>query len=118
MIYAQGEFLCGDIVSERQIQFKGILHLPGNGSDRIMGLPVGFCVDKGFLVGIASPCVQDMLCQVNQAFLVLVADTDDGQRPFYNACLHILKSRDREMLLDGRLCHGKGIVASLIVVMA
>lgn len=90
MVNAQRIFPGRDVVPEGQIQLKGIAHFSGNRSDGVVGLAVCLGKNKGSLIGVASPLIQDMLCQVDEPCLVLAADTDDGQRPFDDACLHIL----------------------------
>ena len=118
MIYAQRMLLCGDIVSQRQIQLEDVPLLSGDRSDGIVRFPVRLRVDEGVFVGIASPCLQHMCGEIHQALLVFVTDAQHGQGPFHDSGFHILVSGDDYRLLDLRLRHGKGVMAALEMIVA
>ena len=62
----------------------------------------------------ASTCVARSISLVSS----LLTDTQYGQRPFYNAGFHIFVSRDRHMLFNLCLRHGKGIMPALEMIVA
>ena len=117
MIHSQGMLLCGNVVSQYQIQFKIISASSGNGSDGVVGLPLRLCIDKGILIRIASG-KQNLICQFYQPFLIRSADTNYRHGPFYDSCFHIGKTGKLNFLFHLRFCHGKGIVPALEMVMA
>ena len=106
------EFLPGTVPDSK--------HFPqrNRGCDRVMWLSICLSKDVCIGVGIASPCTKYMVSQIDQTFLVFAANTQYGQRPFYDAGFHILVSRDLNVFLDRCFCHCKLVIAALIVVMA
>ena len=118
MVNAKRMLFCGDIVSQSQIQLKHFSHLTGNRSNGIVGLAICLCIDEGSFICISSPYLQYMRSQIDQALLIFMADTQNGKRPFDNACLHILISRNCYMLLNRRFCHSKGIMSALEMIVA
>ena len=118
MIYAKRILICRQVVSQSQIQFKHIADFSCDRCDRVMWLSICLSKDVCIGVGIASPCTKYMVSQIDQTFLVFAANTQYGQRPFYDAGFHILVSRDLNVFLDRCFCHCKLVIAALIVVMA
>ena len=113
MIYAKRIFFCGNIVSQSQIQLIHITFFTCDRSDRIMRFTIRFCKNECSLICIASPNLQHMSCQINQALLIFMTDTKYRQRPFYNTSLHILIARNSYIFLNFSLCHSKRIMAAL-----
>ena len=117
MIYAQRIFLCRNIISQRQIKLKQIISFTGNGRNGIMRFSLCFRKHKGFLICISSPYLQNMRSKIDQTFFILMTDSKNRQRPFYNSRLYIFISRNHYIFLNGGFCHGKGIMASLEMIM-
>ncbi len=118
MINSKRMLLCSDIVPQGQIQLEDVSHLPCDRRDRIVRFSVCLCIDKCSFIRISSPRSQNMICQFNQALLILMPDTENRQRPFDNSRFHVLIPRYRHGLFNRRFCHGKCIVAALEMVMA
>ena len=100
MIYTKRIFLCCDVVSQSQIQFKHIACFTCDRCDRVVRFFVCLCKNKCSFISISSPYFQYMSCQIDQTRRIFVADTKYGKRPFDNAGFHIFKSRNRHMLLN------------------
>ena len=83
-----------------------------------MRLSVRLGKNVRFRIGVASPFLQDVVCQRNKPFLVFMTDTDDRQRPVQDSCFHVLISRDHDMFLHLSVRHGKTVPAALEVIVA
>ena len=118
MIYAQGMLLCSDIISQHQIHLKIIASFSGYGSDGVVRFSVCLRKDKCRFIGVASPRQKDPIRQLDQAVGIRSADADHGHGPFHNACLYVLKSRNRQFRLHRSLRHGKFIMAALEMIVA
>ena len=118
MVYAKRMLLCRDVVAQYKIQLVFAAAFSCDRCDRVVRLAVCLCKDKGCLICIASPRLQDVVCQVHKALRILMADADHGHRPFYNACLHILIACKCDFFFDRSLCHGKFVVAALEMIVA
>ena len=118
MVNTERAFVRRDVVAQCQIEFERIAHFSCDRRDRVVRLSVSLGEYKRILIRVTSPAVQDMLCQIDQPFLIFVADPDDGQRPFDDAGFHILVSFDGKMALDRRFRHCEGIVTALIMIVA
>ena len=117
MIYSQRMLFCGNIISQCQIQFKGITYLTCDRCNGIMRFSLCLCKNKCSLICISSPHFQNMCSQIHQTFLILMTNSQYGKRPFYNSSLHILISRNGNCFLNRCLCHCKGIMSSLEMIM-
>ena len=118
MIYTERMLLCRNVVPQYQIQLIRIAASSCNRSDRIVRLAVCLGVDECRLVRVASPCEENLVCQIDQTILVCCADTDNGHRPFYNPCLYILISFECDLTLYRCLCHGELIMTALEMIVA
>ena len=118
MIYTERMLLCRNVVAQYQIQLIRIAASSCNRSDRIVRLAVCLGVDECRLVRVASPCEENLVCQIDQTILVCCADTDDRHRPFYNPCLYILISFECDLALHRCLCHGELIMTALEMIVA
>ena len=102
MVNTERAFVRRDVVAQCQIEFERITHFSCDRGDRVVRLSVGLGKYKRIFICVASPAVQNMLCQIDQPFLIFVTDPDDGQRPFDDAGFHILVSFDGKMALNRR----------------
>ena len=118
MINTKRIFLCCNIVSQCQIQFKHISDLTCDRCDRIVRFTVCLCKNKCSFVCIASPHFQYMCCQFYQTIRIFVTDTEYRKRPFYDSRFDIFKSWNSYGFLDRSLCHCEGIMSSLEMIMA
>lgn len=118
MIDTQWMFFGGDVVAQGQIEFIGVSYLAGNRCDGIVWLAVGLCKDESSFIGITTPCFQYMGSQVDEALLILMADTQYGEWPFHDAGFHVFVTWDDNMLFNRSLGHGEGVMSALEVIMA
>ena len=110
--------LCGDIVTQHQIQLELVSSLSGNGSDGVMRLVIGVGIDKCLFIRIFSPLVQDHICQCNDTISIRTAETDDRHRPCHDTGIHILETGYREGSLYRSFCHGKLVMPTLEMIVA
>ena len=113
MVNAHRELLCGNVVSEHQIQLEHVPVLSGNRRDGVVRFSVCLSENKGRLVRVASPAAQHLIAQLNQAVRILGSRSQHRHGPLYNACLHVLKAGNCKIFLNRRLRHGEGIVSAL-----
>ena len=118
MIDAQRVLLCGDVVTKGEIQFVHAVFHACDRCDRVVRRAVCLGEDECLFVGVGAPFSEDVVGKVDDALCVFPAQTDHGQRPFYDAGLHIFVSGDGEVLCDRRFRHGKCIVSALEMIVA
>ena len=118
MIYAQRVFLGGDVVSQHQVKLVHIAVLAGNGSDGVVRLAVSFRKDESSLIGVASPLGKDNVCQLHKSACVGVSEPYNGHGPLYSSHCNIFKALYLVFLFDICLCHWKGVVSALEMLMA
>ena len=96
--------LCGNVVPESQIQLvQTVFHTCDRG-DRVVRCAVCLGVDKCILIGVGTPFAENMVRKVNDPLRVFAAQTDNGERPFYDACLYIFITvrEDKYFVRDGQ----------------
>ncbi len=113
VVHAKRTLLCRNVVAQGQVQLIKTVPHSGDRCDCIVRLPVGFREDKRLLIGISTPCLQNMICQLDDPLVVLPLQTNDGQRPMNNACGHVLKAGNGNELLHLGTLHGEGVAAAL-----
>ena len=118
MIYAEGMFLCGDIVSQCQVELKETASPARNGCDRVVGRSVCLGEDESVLICVGAPCPENVVSEVNDPVRISTLETDDGERPLHDAGFYILVSGYSELFDHRGLGHSKGIISSLEMVMA
>ena len=118
MIDSQRMLLCGNIVTQHQIQFELVSSLSCNGSDGVMRLVIGVGIDKCLFIRIFSPLVQDHICQCNDTVSIRTAETDHGHRPCHDTGIHILETGYGERSLYRSFRHGKLVMATLEMIVA
>ena len=79
---AQRMFLGGNVIPKRQVQLVHVSFSAGDRRDRVVRFAVCFSENKCVGIGIVSPFLKNMICQIDQAFRILVTDSEDRQRPF------------------------------------
>ena len=80
---------------------------------RVMGLAVCLCKYERSFVCITAPCCQYLVSKINNSFLVGAAEPYNRHRPFNYTCRNILIAPEAQLRFDRSLCHSKGIVAAL-----
>ena len=118
MIDSQRMLLCGDIVTQHQIQFELVSALSGNGSDGVMRLVIGVGIDESPFIRIFSPFIQDHICQCNNAVGIHTAEADHRHRPCHDTGIHILETGYREGFLYRSFRHGKLVMPTLEMIVA
>ena len=118
MVDAQRMLPGSDIVAQCQVKLKDFPDLSCNRRDRIVRLSVRLRKDKCRFVRVAAPFVQYMVCQCDEPLFVLTSDAEHGQRPLYDAGLHILVTWNGHFFLNRRLRHSEGVMPSLEVIVA
>ena len=66
-----------DIIPKSQIQFKQSITFSCNRGNGIVWLSICIRIDECIFICIVSPASEDMICQIYQAFLIFVTDSDD-----------------------------------------
>ncbi len=118
VIYTERMLLCGDIVAQGEIQLIETVFPAGDRGDRVVRCALCLCEDESFFICVRTPFLQDMVSKLDDALCILTAQTDDGQRPFYNAGLYILISCYRKFLDDRSFSHGECIISALEMIVA
>ncbi len=70
VIDSQGVLLGGNVVAQHQVQLVSFAPPPGDGGYGVVRLAAGLGEDKGLLVGIAPPCGEDFVRQLNEPLRV------------------------------------------------
>ena len=118
MVNAERMLIGCDIVAQSQIKLIEIPAFSGDRGDRAVWSSVCLSKDEGIFIGVAAPFIQDVLGEIYDALCVRALKADHGERPFYDPCGYILISLNRKVLDDRSLCHGKGIVSALEMIVA
>ena len=77
VIYPQWMFFCRNIITQGKIQFEHAVPHSCDRSDRIVWLSICIRIDECIFICIVSPASEDMICQIYQAFLIFVTNSDD-----------------------------------------
>ena len=118
MEHAHRMLLCGNVATQHQIQLIVFPFAAGNGGDGIMRLTIGESNDADAFVGIATPSLQNLVCQVCDSCRITALQTNDAHGPFDDTGFDILKTLKCKRLLDRSSFHSEGIMAALEVLMA
>ena len=118
VVYTQRVLLCGDVIAQCQVKLVQTVVHSGNRGDGVVRLSFCFCIDEGFLIGIASPGLKDVVRQINDPVFIISLETDDRERPLYNAGFDILEAFHLKCADYRRFCHCKGVITALEMVMA
>ena len=113
MVNAQRMLLRRNVIPKHQIQFKLISLLTGNRCNGVVLFAIGFCINKGCLICITAPCIQNYIGEGNDPLRILCFQTDYRHRPLHNACLHIFITRNGEFFLNRSLCHREFMISTL-----
>lgn len=106
MEHTKGMLFRGDIIAQNQIQLIMIATFSSDRSDRVVLLPLCLCKDKGGLITVAAPCIQDHIRQGDQPLCIRTGNSDYGHRPVYNSCLYIFKAFDGKAFSTGAFAIG------------
>ena len=118
MVYAQGEFFGGEVISEHQVQLELVPHLAGDGRDGIVRFPVRLRENERGLVAVPPPGRQHLVSQLHQPVGIPAPQAQHGHGPEHDSRLHVLKTFQGKILLNGRFGHGKGVMSALEMVVA
>ena len=78
----QSMVLVGKVSPKRHVDLGDVSFSAGDRRERVVRIAVCFSENKCVGIGIVSPFLKNMICQIDQAFRILVTDSEDRQRPF------------------------------------
>ena len=113
MEQSQGTFRCGTVIAQYQVAFIQPATHPGDGGNGVVRCAVSLCKDIRLSIGVISPQCQHMVAGGSKCRAIFTLQANHRHGPLYNACLDFRLVRQQERCLNGRFCHGEGVMTAL-----
>ena len=106
------------VVAKNKIQFVVCASAACDRCNRIMRFPVCFCQDHRCFICVTAPACKDSVCKVYQLLRIFGGQTNNGHRPFHNACFDIFITLKRNLCLNRCTFHCKCIASALEMIVS